>query len=61
METIHEVICNAKLSPAWKAAVKTHFCSTLDGDGQEVFDVLRKSFALAREHSRHVRIYDALI
>ena len=65
MATIHEVIALAKRSPAFGAkkldaagnimpAGKTHFCTTLDGEGQEVFDVLRSSFALARERSGHV-------
>ena len=35
-------------------AGKTHFCTMLDGEGQEVFDVIRSSFALARERSGHV-------
>ena len=52
METIYDVIHQAKKSPAFKGDVKTHFCSMLDGDGEEVFDVLRSSFALARQ--RHL-------
>ena len=54
METIHEVIALAKRSPAFKPNVKTHFCTMLDGEGGEVFDVLRSSFALARERCGHV-------
>ena len=48
MSTIYDVIDEAKKSPAYKQGVKTHFCSMLDGDGIEVFDVVRSSFALAR-------------
>mgnify|MGYP006082737217 FL=1 len=65
MATIREVIALARRSPAFGAkkldadgnvmpAGKTHFCTMLDGEGQEVFDVLRSSFALARERSGHV-------
>ena len=54
MDTIYEVIALAKQSPSYKAGTKTHFCTMLDGDGQEVFDVLRASFALARERCGHV-------
>jgi energy-coupling factor transport system substrate-specific component len=65
MGTIREVIALAKRSPAFGAkkrdadgnlmpAGKTHFCTMLDGEGHEVFDVLRSSFARAREHSGHV-------
>ena len=65
MATIREVTALARRSPAYGAkkldadgnlipAGKTHFCTMLDGEGQEVFDVLRSSFALARERSGHV-------
>ena len=65
MGTIREVIALARRSPAFGAkkrdadgnlmpAGKTHFCTMLDGEGHEVFDVLRSSFARAREHSAHV-------
>jgi energy-coupling factor transport system substrate-specific component len=53
MDTIHEVIQYAKTSQSWKEG-KSHFCSFLDGDGNEVFDVLRSSFALARKSAGHV-------
>eukprot|EP00978_Attheya_sp_CCMP212_P014524 scaffold37028_cov57-Attheya_sp.AAC.15 len=53
MDTINNVIRHAGKSPAWKEG-KSHFCSMLDGDGQEVFDTLRSSFALARESAGHV-------
>jgi hypothetical protein len=53
MDTIHDVIQNAKKSQSWKEG-KSHFCSFLDGDGNEVFDVLRSSFALARKSAGHV-------
>jgi len=53
MDVIYEVIEHAKKSSVWKEG-KTHFCSMLDGDGDEVFDVLRESFALARERCGHV-------
>lgn len=53
METIYDVIRLAKRSSAWKEG-KTHFCSMLDGDGNEVFDVLRSCFDLARESAGHV-------
>ena len=48
MEIIYDVIGHAKQSSVWKGG-KTHFCSMLDGDGNTVFDVLRSSFAVARE------------
>ena len=51
METIYDVIQHAKTSPCFKTGLKTHFCSMLDGEGCEVFDVLRASFARARERS----------
>ena len=51
MSVIYKVIGHAKQSPVWKDGVKTHFCSMLDGNGNQVFDVLRSSFALAREHA----------
>jgi len=54
METIKNVIGAAKKSPSYKGDKKTHFCTMLDGDGCEVFDVLRSSFALARTHNTHV-------
>jgi len=54
MDGIYEVIAEATRSPAFKAGQKTHFCSMLDGDGAEVFDVLRRSFATARQHAGHV-------
>ena len=43
-----------QLTPPFKPNVKTHFCTMLDGEGGEVFDVLRSSFALARERCGHV-------
>lgn len=51
MDDIYKVIEHAKTFSCWKDGEKTHFCSMLDGDGNEVFDVLRSSFALARETS----------
>mmetsp|Transcript_2207 Transcript_2207/g.2046 ORF Transcript_2207/g.2046 Transcript_2207/m.2046 type:complete len:237 (-) Transcript_2207:103-813(-) len=54
METIKDVINSAKESPSYKGDIKTHFCTMLDGDGSEVFDVLRSSFALARTRNAHV-------
>lgn len=54
MDIIYEVISQAKQSPAYKSGVKTHFCSMLDGDGIEVFDVLRRSWATARKRAGHV-------
>jgi uncharacterized protein YqgV (UPF0045/DUF77 family) len=48
MSTIYAVIDHAKTSPVYKDGIKTHFCSMLDGDGAEVFDVLQSSFSLAR-------------
>ena len=53
MDTIYDVIHEAKKSPAFKENVKTHFCSMLDGTGDEVFNVLRSSFALASQ--RHLQ------
>mmetsp|Transcript_34799 Transcript_34799/g.70396 ORF Transcript_34799/g.70396 Transcript_34799/m.70396 type:complete len:237 (+) Transcript_34799:114-824(+) len=51
MSTIYSVIDHAKASPSYKDG-KSHFCTMLDGDGAEVFDVLRSSFELARaKHS----------
>lgn len=52
MDTIYDVIHEAKKSPAFKGDVKTHFCSMLDGNGDDVFNILRSSFALARQ--RHL-------
>jgi hypothetical protein len=49
MDTIYDLIREAKKSPAYKGDVKMHFCSMLDGDGDEVFNVLRSSVALARQ------------
>jgi len=51
MSTIREVISEAKRRPVFKDGVKTHFCTMLDGDGGEVFDLLRSSFALARKRN----------
>lgn len=39
-------------SPAFKDELQGHFCTTLDGDGEEVFNVLRSSFELARSKQR---------
>ena len=53
MSTIYSVIDHAKASPSYKDG-KSHFCTMLDGDGVEVFDVLRSSFELARaKHSEN--------
>jgi uncharacterized protein YqgV (UPF0045/DUF77 family) len=52
MSTIYAVIDHAKTSQVYKDGIKTHFCSMLDGDGAEVFDVIQSSFDLARQ--RHV-------
>ena len=50
MDIIYKVIDHAKESSVWKHnAGKTHFCSMLDGDGNQVFDVLQSSFDLAQE------------
>lgn len=54
MTTIKDVIAAAKKSPSYKSDIDTHFCTMLDGDGCEVFDVLRSSFALARAQNSHV-------
>mmetsp|Transcript_39678 Transcript_39678/g.119207 ORF Transcript_39678/g.119207 Transcript_39678/m.119207 type:complete len:255 (-) Transcript_39678:508-1272(-) len=47
--TIYEVIEEAKKSPSYKEGGKTRLCSMLDGDGVEVFDVIRSCFDLARQ------------
>ena len=39
-------------SPAFKDDLQGHFCTTLDGEGEEVFNVLRSSFELARSKQR---------
>ena len=39
-------------SPAFKDELQGHFCTTLDGNGEEVFNVLRSSFELARSKQR---------
>ena len=39
-------------SPAFKDELQGHFCTTLDGDGEEVFNILRSSFELARSKQR---------
>lgn len=49
MTTIYDVIEEAKKSASYKDGMKTHFCSMLDGDGIEVFDVIRSCFDLARQ------------
>jgi uncharacterized protein YqgV (UPF0045/DUF77 family) len=43
--TINHVFTNAKRSSCWKAEIG-QFSAMLDGNGNEVFDVLRESFAL---------------
>lgn len=53
MDCIHEVIDHAKKSPVWKEGT-THFCSMLDGDGNEVFDLLQECFMLARKTTGHL-------
>lgn len=54
MKTIRDVISLAQKSPSYKPELKTNFCTTLDGDGAEVFDILRNSFELARSKNSHV-------
>ena len=39
-------------SPAFRDELQGHFSTTLDGDGEEVFHVLRSSFELARSKHR---------
>ena len=53
MDTIQKAIDHAKKSPSYQHN-HTHFSNMLDGEGNEVFDVLRSTFAIARENTEHV-------
>lgn len=49
VDTISAVMDEVRKSPAFKDELQGMFCTTLDGDGEEVFDVLRSSFELTRK------------
>ena len=51
--TIEKVHDNAKSYSCWKGD-GMRLCAMLDGEGNDVFDVLRESFAIARADSEHV-------
>lgn len=53
MDTIYTEIDRARQDGRVKV-VGRHFCTHLYGPGVEVFDVLRRSFAEARQHATHV-------
>jgi hypothetical protein len=47
-ETIMDAILKpARASPCWKDSTDRQLCFMLDGDGNQVFEVLRETFALA--------------
>ena len=49
VDTISAVMDEVRKSPAFKDELQGIFCTTLDGDGEEVFNVLRSSFELTRK------------
>lgn len=49
LDTISAVMDEVRKSPAFKDELQGIFCTTLDGDGEEVFNVLRSSFELTRK------------
>lgn len=51
IDTNDAVMDLVRKSPAFKDDLQGYFCTTLDGDGEEVFTILRSSFDLAR--NRH--------
>ena len=58
MDTIYTEIERAR--QAGVKVVGRHFCTHLYGEGGEVFDVLRRSFAEARQHATHTVMTVAL-
>jgi len=54
MESVSAIVDAARSSPCFQAGQHTQLCTTLEGEGAEIFDVLQQSFALGREHAAHL-------